>query len=89
MRIDNIGRTSPSEHAQLGTDHTITTVNGDQRPGVEYRRRTGRPPTAAAGTLGFRPAAAGLNSRHKMFAAGLREAVAWISGTMDLPCRGG
>ena len=25
------------EHAQLGTYHTITAINGDQRPGVEYR----------------------------------------------------
>jgi hypothetical protein len=30
-------RALPLEHAQLGTYHTITTVNGDQGPGVEYR----------------------------------------------------
>jgi hypothetical protein len=41
--LTNNRRTRPQrrplllEHAQLGTYHTITTVNGDQRPGVEYR----------------------------------------------------
>jgi hypothetical protein len=30
-------RPLPLEHAQLGTYHTITAINGDQRPGVEYR----------------------------------------------------
>jgi hypothetical protein len=36
-RTDPQRRALPLEHAQLGTDHTVTTVNGDQCPGVEYR----------------------------------------------------
>jgi len=41
------------EHAQLGSHHAVAAVNGDQRPGVEYRlhatsERAGRPSRDAA-----------------------------------------